>query len=482
MNQTENKNRISNKFSDGIQLLPEDVFRGVKKFGWLCVVLALLFSAIVFADGYRRYVPRYTAEATFTVSTQNNSSFIGGVSVYSFYYDAAIANQLTETFPLILNSNLLQEAVCEDLNFTRMPASLSAKAVEGTNMFTLSATGTDPQTAYDVLLSAIENYPDVAKYAIGNVKITIITSPTVPTEPSNTLNYMDKVLTAACVGVCVGCVLIFLYAYQRNTIKSKRDIKSKLGHDAVGTLPRVIFKKHTKKIDQSILCTNPKIDGAFVESVRVFKNVFKNSLKSGKNVVIGTSTAPGEGKTTVITNLALSLVESDKKVLLVDGDLRNPSVAALLGINPDNIEYEVVTNSYKIACLKKYGIYFMLFNTGDEKRFKYMNSAYVKEIFDSLRDSYDYILVDTPPCGLVSDALFFAQAADVAFYVVLQDAVRISKIQSGLDNLMSTDIKIMGCVINGVEEKLSLKGYGYGYGYGYRYGYGYGKSKKKYGE
>ena len=97
MNQTENKKRIPDKFNDGIQLLPEDIFRGVKKFGWLCVVLALLFSAVAFADGYRRYVPKYTAEATFTVSTQNNSSFIGGVSVYSFYYDAAIANQLNNS-------------------------------------------------------------------------------------------------------------------------------------------------------------------------------------------------------------------------------------------------------------------------------------------------------------------------------------------------------------------------------------------------
>ena len=86
-------------------------------------------------------------------------------------------------------------------------------------------------------------------------------------------------------------------------------------------------------------------------------------------------------------------------------------------------------------------------------------------------------MVEKPKCGLVSDAIFFAQAADAAFYVVLQDTVRISKIQSGLNNLMSTDIKILGCVLNGVETAHSSYGYGYK-SYGYGYGYGYGKKKK----
>jgi Mrp family chromosome partitioning ATPase len=79
--------------------------------------------------------------------------------------------------------------------------------------------------------------------------------------------------------------------------------------------------------------------------------------------------------------------------------------------------------------------------------------------------------------------MFIAQAADAAIYVVYQDAVRIGKIKSSLNNLLSTDIKVLGCVLNGTIG--GTRGYGYGYGYknyGYGYGYkGYGYGYKKYG-
>ncbi len=473
MNQSTKKYKTTIAEEKGIQIRVDDIIKGAKKFGWLCVVLALVFGMTMFVYEKTHYVERYTAEATFTVSTQNKSAAIGGVSVYSFYYDAATANQLTQTFPLILQSNLLQDAVCEDLGLKVLPATLSAKAIEGSNMFTITATAKDPQLAYEVLNSVIDNYPEVAKYAVGNMRFEMITAPAIPLTPSNSNDYLDSVVKAAAVGLILGMGLIALYALSRRTIKEKSEIKEKLGCNTLGTIPQVSFKKHTRKIDYSILYTNNKVDSSFYDSVRVLRNVFKNSLKENEKVVIGTSTAPSEGKTTIITNLALALADADKKILLVDGDLRNPSVATLLGVDVDTIKYEIETSKYRIAYLERYGIYFMLFKTDGENHFKYMNSDYVKDILDSVRDNFDLVLVDTPPCGLVSDALFFTQAADAAFYVVLQDTVQISKIQSGLNNLLATDINVIGCVLNGVVESNSHYGYGYK-----KYGYGYGRKHR----
>ncbi len=484
MEQAENRNINTSSTEVGLQIDIGDLIKSIRKFWVIAVALAVLFGGAMFVKEKISYVPKYTAQATFTVNTQNTSATMGGVSVYSFYYDSITVNQLTDTFPLILSSNLLQDAVCEDLELSYLPATLSANAVEGSSMFTLSATSNNPQVSFDVLNSVIENYPSVAKYAVGNIRFDMITSPVVPTSPSNSNDYLKGVLYATAIGFVLGCAIIVLYAYLRNTIKRKSEIKEKLNCDAIGTVPYISFKKNTRITQRSMLYTNEKINSSFVEAFRVFRNVFENSLSKKDKVVIGTSTAPGEGKTTIVTNLALSLAEYGKKVLLVDGDLRNPSVAPLLGVNLDCVEFVKTTADYKIAYLKDYGIYFMLLSDGNGRRFKYVNSSYSKEIFDSLRDDFDLILVDTPPCGLVSDALFFAQAADAAFYVVLQDAVKVTKIQSGLNNLMSTDVKILGCVLNGIETAHSGYGYGhYGYGYksynyGYGYGYGYGKKKK----
>ena len=239
------------------------------------------------------------------------------------------------------------------------------------------------------------------------------------------------------LGAVLGCAAIVIYVYSRKTIRTREDVKSNLNAETLGVIPHVSFKRHGKEIDQTILYTNEKVDKAFYESIRILRNVFKNSLKENDKIIMGTSTAPSEGKTTVITNLALSLAEQDKKILLVDGDIRHPSVSPLLGLDVHTMDFDIVTEKYKIAYLEEFGIYFMVFNKEGRKNLQYMNSAYVKNIFDSIRDDYDLILVDTPPCGLVSDALFFAQAADAAYYVVLQDSVRVSKIQNGFNNLFA---------------------------------------------
>lgn len=481
-NSNENKSYVNErKFT----VYPSDFVKGIKKLWWMCILLAALFGGGMFFNSYRSYSPSYTVSATFTVSTQNSSASIGGISVYSFYYDSTTAAQLASTFPYLLNSNLLGDMICEDMGITSIPVKMNASAVQGSNMFTLSVTGKDPQLTYDILQSVIKNYPSVARYVVGNIKLTMITTPTVPTKPSNSTDYITDGIKGAVAGIAAGFMLIVIYALSRKTIRTKNDVKNELNCEYIGTIPQVRFKKHKIQTDRSVLFTNDKAGPGFLESVRVLRNTFTNALDSKDKIIMVTSTAPGEGKTTVLTNLAISLADYDKKILLIDGDLRNPSVAKILRLNPDELNWHTETEKYKIADLEEYNISFMSIDNSDLRKQRFINNDNIRSIFDSVRDSYDYIFVDAPPCGLVSDALYIAQEADAAFYVIYQDAVRIGKIRSGLDGLMSTDVKIIGCVINGAVSGITGYGHNYGYGhygYGYRYGRGYGgKYSKNYG-
>lgn len=479
MNQTENIKHDSEQLDEKIGFYFSDLCKGFVKFWWVCVLLAVLAGGYKYITGRISYVPYYTSSATFTVSTENNVNSLSGVSAYAFYYDSATASQLAETFPYILGSNLLQDAVCEDMKIDAMPASLKADAVSGSNMFTMTATGRDPQTTYDVLISAIENYPSIAKYVVGNIKLNVITPAEVATAPSNSAVYKETAFKWAIFGAVAGLVLVLAYAFLRNTVRTKKDIKSELNCETLGVVPQVVFKKHKMDFNQSVLINNDSVGSGFKEAFRVLRNTFLHSINENEKIITVTSTAPGEGKTTVITNLALSLAEHGKKVLLVDADLRHPSVSGILGFDKDKINYEKVTAKYAVTYLKNYKISFMnILTHGETKDRITLNSHEYKHIFDEVRDDYDIILVDTPPCGLVSDTVFVSQVSDAAMYVIYQDTIRASKIRSGLNNLVASDVKVLGCILNGAVS--GVTGYGHDYGYGYGYGYGY-KSYGKYG-
>ena len=493
MNQTENINKEPEKIDEiKIKIYLSDFLKGIKKFWWLCVALAVAAGGFKLTVGYLNFKPSYTTSAICTVSTQNSSATIGGISVYSFYYDSSTASQIAKTFPHIMSSNILQDAICEDLGIPALPAALSVSCVSDSNMITITSTGSDPKKAYDVLMSAIKNFPDAAKYVVGNIRLTVISDAFIPAKPSNSNSFVKAAIKWALIGFALGLAWIVFYVFQRSTVRTKNDLKAELNIEAVGTVPQVSFKKHSKQVNQSVLVTNPKIGSGFLESVRVMRNTFVNSLEPHEKVVMVTSTAPGEGKTTVITNLALSLADCGKNVLLVDADIRNPSVAPLLGIDPEQIEISEETELYSISRLEDFKISYMSFKDSDEANSSRMNTESIKKAFDSVREKYDLVLVDTPPCGLISDSLFIAQASDAALYVVLQDTVRVSKIRSGLDNLMSSNIRIIGGVLNGALSGITGYGYNYGYGYGYgkygyggykygKYGYGYGKYGYGYG-
>lgn len=479
------------KFEADFTFHMSDVWKGFVKFWVIGVILAILFGGIMFYRSYISFSPVYKTSATFTVHTENATlSGDGGLSAYSFYYDRGTADHLASVFPYVIQSNILQKRVCEDLGTNNMPASISASCVSGTNMVTLTATGTDPEMTYKVLLAVIDNYPYVTEYMIGNTRMIMIAEPEIPETPTNKLSWRSSTAKGVLVGLGIGVFWILLYAILRRTIRTKDDIRKELNQNCIGILPKVTFKRHKKKINTNILISNPLVGNAFMESMRLLRDSVSNSIKENEKVIMITSTAPEEGKSCTVLNLAGMFAKNGSKVLVIDGDLRNSGINKILGT--DNIQSREKKDgrSYEISSVALLGIDLFSFDTKANHLNKIMRTSNFKDIVDSLRDEYDYIFIDTPPCGTISDATVITSAADAVIYIIRQDTVLTSSIRKGINNLLSTDTRLLGTVLSVANS--GLGGYGnyygnyYGYkGYGYRYSekYGYGhRHKRKHGK
>ena len=217
----------------------------------------------------------------------------------------------------------------------------------------------------------------------------------------------------------------------------------------------------------------------FVESFRTIRNRLEKEV-SEKNMrtIMVTSALPSEGKSTVAANLALSLAHKDRRVILVDGDLRNPSVIKSLGIEGrEKGILDVLTAGTKVGeALISYNDSNNLFVLGGYGSYsnppELLSSEYFRRLLEMLKRVADFVIIDTPPSAVVSDASIIANNVDGCVFVVRQDYAKLDSLQEGMDMMSGTGAHVVGTVLNGTEASVFSGGYGYGY---YQYGGYYGK-------
>ena len=400
MNDSENSRNTASSEQE-ITIYLSDFWRGFVKFWWVVVLLAFLCGGFMFYRSYVRFSPRYQTSATFAVHTENPVlEGESGLSAYSFFYNRSSADHLAKVFPYILQSNILQKQVCEDLNLSYMPASVSATCVSGSNLITLTTTGSDPKLTYDVLSSVLDNYSTVAEYIIGKTKLVMVTEPQIPTAPSNTMAWKRSALKGLLVGLGLGACCIVLYGVLRRTIRTKEDIRNELNQHCIGVLPHVVFKRYKKQPDRKILITNPLIGNQFLESVRLLRSTVQNALDQNEKVIVVTSSAAGEGKSITTLNLASMFAKNEMRVLVIDGDLRNSGICEILSLPKTKSREsakEAEGSVVQITHVDSLGIDLLRFDCAPKHFHKILRTSYLQQVIEAVRKQYDLILIDTPP-------------------------------------------------------------------------------------
>jgi len=218
----------------------------------------------------------------------------------------------------------------------------------------------------------------------------------------------------------------------------------------------------------------PNILAEAYRALRAALRLTRNT--TGSQVIVVTSSGPGEGKSTVVTRLGISLASAGAKVLLVDADLRRPSLHKQFGENSERGFSFLLASEPEIMPMhtSRQNLDFLSVGVRPPNPSELLHSPALPAALARWRLQYDYIILDSPPVGLVSDALVVGELADGVILIVRDRVTAKSSLLLSLDRLAPIRSKMLGMIFNG--EYAEGAGYGYYYQYKYKYGYVYGSN------
>ncbi len=303
-----------------------------------------------------------------------------------------------------------------------------------------------------------------------------------PVKPQKT-----RIITIALVlGLMLSIMLAFLLEYLDNTVRSGEEVATKLGAPLLGIV-QWVHAKHRKFELQRAFLNN--FNPAFCEAIRTLRTgVLMSALDHPHKVVLVTSSVPEEGKTSVAMNLAFALAQV-KRTCLIDADMRAPQISKILGgeANLAGLSNLVAGTETVAKCVHQHesGMFYIPSGPVPPNPLELLSSKRFADVLAKLGESFDVIMVDSPPVQMVSDAVILAGVVNALVFVVRADSTPYQVAKSVIDLLKKGKAQMLGVVLNQLDLEKAERYYGYGRYFSYgskskyykRYGY-YGGKKK----
>ena len=459
------KSYSDRKNSKGIEINILAFFKELSKKLWIVAIIAVIGATIGGVIGEAIKSETYTSTVSFVVNSATENGQVSSGEI-----NAQI--NMAGTFSYILSSRALKEAIVEKcpekVNFGTVDKSISVNVVSSTNVIVMSVT-------------TAERYP--------NAKLTLCDTPVLPTYPNSNRSVVSLALMVGFIAAVASCVVFFIMFLVKDTAKTADELSEKLDVHILGSVQQITNKNKTAK---GLLVTDRKNGFSFIETYKAIRTkIENNSTRTGNKVFLVTSACENEGKTTSCVNIALSIAQNGKNVLIIDADLRKPSVSKMLSL--PTTEYglsDVILGNVELNQAIKRVTSFNVCVLADQKGVnnpsELLSTEKMESIIEEARKEFDYVLIDTAPASVVTDTSVIAGFVDAAIIVVREDFSPYSRIRMSIEDIDSNGAEIIGCIFNADTSNLSKTsrygrrygGYGKRYGYG-SYGYGYGQSSSK---
>jgi capsular exopolysaccharide synthesis family protein len=315
---------------------------------------------------------------------------------------------------------------------------------------------------YDSLLQRAKETGVSGELRSSNIRV--VDQAEVPNEAVSPRKGLNLALAALC-GLLAALGFVFFFEYLDSRIKTPDEITAHLGVTFVGLLP-AIAQSGAKNPDPLI---NSGVPPDFTEAFRVVRtNVLFSSAEQGPRSLLVTSTCPGEGKSLVASNLAMSLGQIGQRVLLVDADMRKPRVHDIFDIPQEpGLSNLLVGNAKTSEALRKAGssgLWLLPAGRIPPNAVELLGSQRFHEFLRSLTANFDWVVIDSPPVMAVADAAVVAHSASDVLFVVGAEMTARQAAQRAIERLQQARARLLGAVLNRVD----LKRHAYFYSQYYR--------------
>ena len=334
---------------------------------------------------------------------------------------------------------------------------------------------------YEGLLTKLKEAGVTAGLRSNNFRIVdAARAPTFPSEPNIPRNFAFAIV----LGLTSGVGLAFLLESLDNTVRTTDQAQQISSLPSLGMIPlgsRTDEKKPVRPLAITLgskesveLITQARPQSQMAESYRALRtSLLLSSLGAPPKILLITSALPQEGKTTTSINTAIVLAQKGVRVLLIDADMRRPSIHKTLGIGPRSGLSNVLTGTAELtSTIVKSPMMANLFvlpaGTPPPNPAELLASVHMKALLTQLRDQYDHIVIDTPPTLSVTDAVVLSTRADAVVLVIRSGQTTKTALRRARDLLMQVNARVAGVLLNAVD--LTSPDYYYYYEYRQKYG------------
>lgn len=433
------------------------------------IILILLLSITLgYVYSYYYKKPEYKSSVTILLVADENR-----VDKELTQTDLSINSSLISTYSSIAKSTNVIQKTIENLGLnisaSKLQKSIEATQIEKTQFLKITVKNENPEVAKNIANELAKVFTEQIKEIYNLENISIVDEAEVENQPCN-INHIKDIIIFTFAGMIVSAILVMLIYIFDDTIKDEKDIERNIKLKNIGTLPV------DKENNELIIENNPK--SHIVECIKTLRtNILYTTNK--KSILI-TSSRQKEGKSWVSNNLAVALAQADKKVILVDTDLRKENNRNeifnvekgeglsdfIKEISDDKLENLEKSKKY-IKETKIPNLHILQNGTLPPNPAELITSENMKRLLNLLKSMYDIVLIDGTPCMVVSDSIALSSMVDSTILVTESKKTKINDLKKTKKLIEEVNGKILGVITNKSEIQ---KGKYYGKRYGYYYG------------